>query len=54
MQRFSREPAVYHLDVKGQSELPVVGFLCEQAHRLFIKVWKFFRWEAALPGIAAQ
>ena len=34
VQRFSREP-VHHLDAEGRERAAVVGFLCEQAHRLF-------------------
>ena len=34
VQRFSREP-VHHLDAEGRERVAVVGFLCEQAHRLF-------------------
>ena len=34
VQRFSREP-VHHLDAEGRERAAVVGFLREQAHRLF-------------------
>ena len=36
VQRFSREP-VHHLDAEGRERAAVVGFLREEAHRLFDK-----------------